>query len=182
MLEDRAPRTEVQLAENQKVDSFRYVDFATRKVLQAWMGREDPGEIPWTPSMKPVSESRLAIVSTAGLAVRGDRPFDVDGERRNPWWGDPSYREIPVGTRTGDVQVGHLHIDVRVVEEDLDCVLPLTRAAELQAAGELGALAPTHFSFMGYLLRPDEFLRSSVPAMIERLRSEEVEIVLLVPV
>jgi D-proline reductase (dithiol) PrdB len=164
------------------VDSFRYVDFATRKTMQAWMKRESPDPIPWTPMSKPLAESRLCIVSSAALALHDDRPFDSDGERRNPWWGDPSYREIPAATRTGDVHVGHLHIDARTVEKDLDCVLPLERAAELAAAGVVGDLAPTHFTFMGYLLKPEVFLRTSVPAMIERMHGEDVDVVLLVPV
>jgi len=164
------------------VDSFRYVDFGTRKVMQAWMKRESPEPIPWTPMPKALRDSRLCIVSSAALSVRGDRPFDSDGERRNPWWGDPSYREIPAATRTGDVHVGHLHIDARTVEKDLDCVLPLARAAELAAAGVVGDVAPTHFTFMGYLLKPGEFLRTSVPAMMARMESEDVDAVLLVPV
>jgi D-proline reductase (dithiol) PrdB len=164
------------------VDSFRYVDFATRKTMQAWARREAPDPVPWTPMAKPLADSRLAIVSSAGLALRADRPFDSDGERRNPWWGDPSHREIPAATRTGDVQVGHLHIDAGVAEEDLDCVMPLARAAELVAEGMVSELSPTHFSFMGYLLKPEEFLRTSVPAMIARMRSEEVDAALLVPV
>jgi D-proline reductase (dithiol) PrdB len=164
------------------VDSFRYVDFATRKTMQAWMKRESPDPIPWTPMARPLRSARLSIVSSAGLALHGDRPFDTDGERRNPWWGDPTHREIPAGTRTGDVQVGHLHIDARTVEKDLDAVMPLARAAELVDEGVVGGLAPTHYSFMGYLLKPEEFLRTSVPAMIERMQSEDVGAVLLVPV
>lgn len=165
-----------------RVDSFRYLDFATRKIMQAWMHREPERSIPWAPLRRPLSESRLCLISSAGVALRDDRPFDVDRERRDPWWGDPSYREIPASTRTGDVRLHHLHIDTRPGEEDLDCVLPLARAAELHAAGRLGDLAATHFSFMGYLLRPERFLEISVPAMIDRMRAENVEAVLLVPV
>ncbi len=165
-----------------RIDSFRYVDFATRKTMQAWMKREDPDPIPWVPLSKPLRESRLCIVSSAALALHQDQPFDTDGERRNPWWGDPSYRELPAETRTGDVHVGHLHIDARAVERDLDCVMPLTRAAELVDEGVIGNLAPTHLTFMGYLLKTEEFLETSVQAMIERMRSEDVDVALLVPV
>ncbi len=62
-----------------------------------------------------------------------------------------------------------------------DSPLPLDRADELAASGEIGAVAPTHYSFMGYLLQPEEFLRTSVPAMIERMRAESVDLALLVP-
>ncbi len=164
------------------VDSFRYVDFATRKVMQAWMAREPERLVPWTPLARPLSELRLSVVSSAGIARRDDRPFDSDGERRDPWWGDPSWRRIPSDTRTGDVRLDHLHIDTRLGEEDLDTVMPLERAEELCAEGFLGKLAPSHYSFMGYLLRPETFLERSVSEMIDRMHAEEVDAVLLVPV
>jgi D-proline reductase (dithiol) PrdB len=164
-------------------DSLQFLDGASRRVVKAWIKREQPGRpIPWTPMTKPLRESRVAIISSAAVALHGDRPFDEQGERANPWWGDPSYRVIPRGTRTDDVGLHHLHIDRSYGEEDLDCVLPLTRLEELVAAGEVGEVAPSHYSFMGYLLRPDEFLRTSVPAIVERLKGEAVDAVLLVPV
>ncbi len=164
------------------VNSFRYVDLGTRQVMRAWMAREPRRPAVWTPLPRALSESRLCIVSSAGIARLDDRPFDAEGERRDPWWGDPSYRQIPADTRTGDARLWHLHIDTRPGEQDLDTVLPLERAGELADEGFLGDLAPTHFSFMGYLLRPATFLETSVPAMIERMKAEEVTVVLLVPV
>ena len=35
-------------------------------------------EIPWTPFTKKLAESRLAIVTTAGLILEGQKPFDID--------------------------------------------------------------------------------------------------------
>ena len=87
------------------------IGFANRRIVSAWIEREPPREIPWTPLAKPLRECRVALVSTAGLALHGDTPFDQEGERRNPWWGDPSYRVLPRDTRTGDVRSYHLHID-----------------------------------------------------------------------
>ena len=164
------------------VDSFRYVDFGTRQVMRAWMAREPRRQPVWTPLQKPLAQSRLSIVSSAAIARLDDPPFDTEGERRNPWWGDSTYRRIPADSRTGDVRLWHLHIDTRPGEQDLDCVLPLERARELTAEGFVGPPAPTHYSFMGYLLRPETFLATSVPAMIESMKAEGVDVVLLVPV
>ncbi len=165
-----------------RVNSFRYHDFSTRKLMQAWAAREPRRPIPWTALAKPLSEARLSIVSSAAVSSNDDRPFDADGERRNPWWGDPSYRQIPATARTGDVRVDHLHIDTRPAAEDLNTILPLERAAELCDEGVLGELAPTHFSFMGYLLQPQTFLEESLPKMVECMQAEAVDAVLLVPV
>lgn len=53
-----------------RVDSFRYVDFATAKVMQAWMAREPKRSIPWAPLARPLSEARLAITSSAASRSR----------------------------------------------------------------------------------------------------------------
>ena len=131
---------------------------------------------------KPLAEARLALISSAAVRLIGDRPYDEEGERENPWWGDSSYRVIPRGTRSDEVRLQHLHIERSYGESDLDCVLPLTRLEELAEAGVVGEPATSHYSFMGYLLRPEDFLRTSVPAIIERMKAEAVDAALLVPV
>jgi D-proline reductase (dithiol) PrdB len=163
-------------------DSLQFLDGASKRVIKSWIEREERRPIPWTPLGKPLSEARIALISSAGVALKTDRPFDEEGERRNPWWSDPGYRVIPRGTRTEDIRLHHLHIERSYGESDLDCVMPLRRLEELAASGEIGEVAPSHYSFMGYLLRPAEFLRTSVPAIIERLKAEAVDAVLLVPV
>lgn len=118
-----------------EIDHNLYLDFLSRKVMRGWMEHEvPPRDIPWTPFGKPLAECTVAFVSSAGVALRSQPPFDQAGERRNPWWGDPSYRLIPRATRTEDVHLYHLHIDTSFGEQDLNCVLPLERLAELEAA------------------------------------------------
>ena len=86
------------------IDSYRFLDFASRQVMKAWTARHEPGVIPFTPLAKPLSECTVALLSTAGVARNDDLPFDQEGERRNPWWGDPSIRVIPLGTTEKDVR------------------------------------------------------------------------------
>jgi len=167
---------------NKNVDSYKFLDRINRMIVKAWIEREPRREIPWTPLAKPLPECTVALISSAAVALKEDSPFDMDGERRNPWWGDPSYRVLPRGTKTGDVNVYHLHINTRFPEEDLNCLLPLERLSELEQAAEIGRSAPSHYSFMGYLLRPQVFLEQTVPRIIQTLKSEEVDVVVLVPV
>jgi hypothetical protein len=162
--------------------TLRAIGLANRQIVTAWTAREREREIPWTPLSKPLSQARVALVSSAALALNDDAPFDQEGERRNPWWGDPSFRVLPRDTQTGDVKCYHMHIDVSVPERDLDSVMPLGRLAELESEGFVGTSAPSHYSFMGYILKPEELLERHTPAMIERLKREEVDAVLLVPV
>src|SRR5262249_30406640 len=140
------------------IDSYRFLDFATRQVMKAWAARQQPGVIPFTMLTKPLRECTVALVSTAAIARNDDLPFDQEGERRNPWWGDPSFRVIPLGTTEEDVKLYHMHIDTRFGESDLDVVLPMRRLTELACEGVIRRPAPTHYSVMGYILDPTELV------------------------
>jgi len=153
----------------------------TRRLVKAWVEREPERESVWTPLEKPLSESTVALVSTAAVALADDLPFDQEGERRDPWWGDPSFRVIPRDATAKDLAFYHLHVDNRYAEQDPNCAFPLTRLAELEQAGEIGRSAPSHYSYMGYILDPEVLLEQSTPEMIRRMQSEQVDVVLLVP-
>ena len=117
------------------VDSFRFLDFVTRQVFKAWIAREPSRPIPWTPLRRPLTECTVALISSGGIALKTDPPFDQEGERKNPWWGDPSFRVIPKATTEDDIEVYHLHIDPRFARRDLNCLLPIRRLEELEEAG-----------------------------------------------
>jgi hypothetical protein len=165
------------------VDGFRFLDPATRRVMRAWHDREPhPRGIPWTPIRRPLSQARVALISSAGIARLDDAPFDQEGERDNPWWGDPTFRVIPRGTRGDEVRVCHLHVDPRPARKDLDSVLPLRRLDELVQAGDVGASAPSHYSVMGYILDAREQLATTAKGLAAALTREEVDLAHLVPV
>ena len=163
------------------IDSYRFLDFATRQLMKAWAAREEPGVIPFTPLTKPLRECTVALLTTSGVARNDDRPFDQDGERRNPWWGDPSFRTIPLGTTEKDVRLYHLHVDPRFGETDLDVVLPMRRLAELAGEGVVGRPAPTHYSIMGYILEQKVLVETTAPAIAARMRAERVDAAVLLP-
>src|SRR5512132_1384224 len=164
------------------IDSYRFLDFGTRQVMKAWAGRQEPGVIPFTPLTKPLAECTIALLSTAGIARNDDEPFDQEHERRDPWWGDPSFRVLPLGTTERDVRLYHLHIDPRFGEADLDVVLPMRRLTELVDEGVVGRAAPTHYSTMGYILEPTELVEKTAPAIARCMQAENVDAVVLVPV
>jgi len=165
------------------IDSYRFLDFATRQIIKAWVGREGAHTppVPWTPLPRPLAQCTVALVSTAGVARRDDAPFDEAGEQRNPWWGDPSYRRIPLGTTEAEVGLHHLHIDRRFGAQDLDVVLPMRRLTELAAAGVVGRPAPSHYSIMGYQLRPEVLEQETAPALARDMQREGVDAAALVP-
>lgn len=163
------------------IDSYRFLDFASRQVMKAWAAREQAGPVPFTPLPRPLAACTVALVSTAGVARRDDTPFDQEGERRNPWWGDPTFRRIPLGTTESAIQIQHLHIDPRFGEADLDVVLPMRRLEELATEGFLGRAAPTHYSIMGYILDARELIGKTAPALAAAMLAEHVDAAALVP-
>ena len=163
------------------IDSYRFLDFASRQVMKAWAGRQQAGDIPFTPLARPLGECTVALVSTAAIARNDDRPFDQERERRDPWWGDPSFRVIPLGTSESDVRLYHLHIDPRFGETDLDVVLPMRRLTELAQQGLVGRPAARHYSIMGYILEPDLLVGETAPAIADRMKEDGVDAAALVP-
>ena len=164
-----------------QVDSYRFLDRLTKRLVQTWIGLEHPRDIPWTPLSTPLEESTVALVSSAGIALNTDQPFDQEGEKKNPWWGDPSYRLLPRTATEEDVTLYHLHIHPRLAEQDLNTIMPLQRLLEFEQRGEIGRSAASHYSFMGYILEPKVLLEKSTPEMIRHMKDENVDIVLLVP-
>ncbi len=165
-----------------QVDSYRFITGMTKRMVKTWVGMEKPRQIPWTPLAKKLSDCTVATIVTAGMALKDDKPFDQEGEHRNPWWGDPSYRMIPCSATEKDVNIYHLHINPAYALQDLNCMLPLGHLQELERLGEIGRSAPRHYSVMGYQPDPAQMLRESIPAIIAGLRQDQVDAVLLVPV
>jgi D-proline reductase (dithiol) PrdB len=164
-----------------EVDSYRYISGITKRLVKTWIKMEPACEIPWQPIQKPISACKIALISSGGIALKDDKPFDQDGERRNPWWGDPTFRKIPRTATEADINMYHLHVNPDNVKEDINCLLPIQRLIELEEYGEVGQAAETHYSFMGYILDPEELVEESTPAIVDSLRNEEVDLVILVP-
>jgi D-proline reductase (dithiol) PrdB len=122
---------------------------------------------------RPLSERRVAIVSTAGLHRRGDLPF-------GPFATD--YRVIPGDIASGDLLMSHLSVnfDRSGYQQDWNVVFPIDRLRELAERGTIGALADFHYSIMG-AAEPSE-LRDSATNLADLLMRDAVDAVLLVPV
>jgi len=167
-----------------EVDPFRFAGSFIASVL----GRGIPDEpthppIPFTPLSKPLAECRVALLSTAGLSMKTDTPFDMEYERQHPTRGDGSYRRIQSTATSADVEVNHLHIDTGYIERDLNVALPLDRLRELQGEGFVGSVAETHYSVMGYQGNDTAKLENeSAPAIARDMKRDEVDLAILTPV
>ena len=171
-------------AAERRVDPWRFAGGFIQRALSAAIPDQpahDP--IPWTPVAKPLGESKVALLSTAGLSMKGDAPFDMEGERQRPTWGDPSWRRLRADATGESIEANHLHVDTGYVLRDINVALPLDRLRELVAEGVVGSVAPSHYSTMGYQGNDTSVLENeTAPAIAEAMKSEEVDLALLAPV
>lgn len=171
-------------AASRKVDPWKFTGSFLKNVLQGRIPKEPKHPpIPWAEVKKPLSECKVALLSTAGISMKGDEPFDMEGERKRPTWGDPSFREIRGDATRESIEVNHLHIDTSFINEDLNVALPLDRLRELVDEGRVGSMAETHYSTMGYQGADTTVLEQETgPAIAEAMKREHVDLALLAPV
>ena len=133
---------------------------------------------PWTQVTKPLIESKVALVTTAGLHHRDQPAFNM----ADPY-GDPSYRILDAVRIENDFMITHDYYDHRDADKDINIVFPITRLKEMAAAGCIGALAERHISFMGHIdgHHIDTLINQTAPKVVSILKADEVDVVLLTP-
>ena len=166
------------------VDSFKFLPRIIAAFYQL-TELEPRSPIPWTPLELPLDELKLGLVTSGGMYVKEEQsPFDLEREREQPTWGDPSYREIPHSVETDDIGVSHLHLNTKDIEQDFNILLPIHRLQELLEQGQIGAAATIHYSFMGYQGHPPDtqaWEQDFAPRVAVKLINEGVHAVILTP-
>lgn len=150
-------------------------------LTKRWLERQhldEYGPPPWTPLDKPLSACSVALVTTAGVHLRDDAPFDMNDKE-----GDSTYRVIPRDTARDHLCITHDYYDHRDADKDVNIVLPLDRLRELAEEEIIGAVAPFHYSFMGHIdgRQVPRLLAETAPEVAQRLKREQVDAVVLTP-
>ena len=135
------------------------------------------GLSPWTPVTKPIAESTVALISSSGLYLAGQPPYDAADIQ-----GDSTYRVIPRDASLAGAALAHDHYDHAAADKDVNCVFPLERLLELEAEGFIGRVADENYSFHGYNIRPWVVRETVAKELTERVVAAKVDAVLLVPV
>ena len=153
-----------------RIDSYRFLPRSFRPLFEGrgpFHGEEAPV---WTPFDKRLAESRIALLTSAGMyATSGQQPFDLDAERERPEWGDPSWRAIPAGA---DIAVAHLHINDEDLLADPEIALPRHLLASLADEGVIGSTVSEHVAVMGYQERNlRDWHSTTAPALVAHLRA-----------
>ena len=121
----------------------------------------------------PLTERRVAIVTSAGLMRRGEDAFAP---------GDADYRVIPGDVRGTDLLMSHISVnyDRAGFVEDTNVVFPIDRLRELAADGTIGSVGDHHYSFMG--ATDPAGMAGPADQVAGHLAADRVDAVLLTPV
>ncbi len=135
--------------------------------------------VPWTPLKRPLSQSKLALVSSAGFVLPGQLVFDelIKG-------GDSSFREIPSGVDVKTLVETHRSqsFDPAGLQKDPNLGFPIDRVRELALSGRIGAVNHRHLSFMGSITAPGRLIRDTAPHVARLLAADRVDAALLLPI
>ena len=114
---------------------------------------------PFTKLDQPVSESRVALLTTTGHFVKGNdpNPFGIENLTQEQATtmtaefgrADPVLSEIPTTTSAANTRVRHAGYDIRASASDRNVSLPIDRMNELADEGVIGGFVSPAFSFVG---------------------------------
>ena len=135
---------------------------------------ENEGPPPWTSLTKPLAESKIALVGSGGVYTPGQIGFHFKD--------DASFRVIDSNTPESDLHFAHFAYDQTDARRDPNVVFPLGTLRRLAQDGVIGGLGPRAYGLMGGIYSSRKVRDGLAPALADRILSDEIDLVLLVPV
>jgi D-proline reductase (dithiol) PrdB len=137
-----------------------------------WFHAEDEPQL--APLAKPLSESRLGLISTAGTYVHGQVAYYYKD--------DTSVRAIPNDTPVKDIRFSHIMENYLVEARQDPCtVFPLEALTQLESEGTIGELAANYFSCMGGIYSKNRVINELIPNLEQAVSKEQLDLLLLIP-
>lgn len=167
--------------------------------VKEWQARNYSGAVPrwsyddgpFTPLSKPVSEARLALLTSSGHFVDGQdpRPFGVENMSQEEavqrivsfLRTAPELSEIPLDTPPERLRVRHPGYDIRGSQADPNVSFPLYQLLSLAEDGVIGGLVDPAYSFVGAAAQTP-LLREQGPQWVQRIQRQGADGAILVPV
>jgi Glycine/sarcosine/betaine reductase selenoprotein B (GRDB) len=143
----------------------------SRIIARPQLRRVTSEEIPWSPLQRPLREATVALVTTSGVHLRQDRPFELAS--------DATFRIIPRTAEPGDLAISHEAYDRTDALRDVNLVFPLQRLREMETEGAIGRVADRHYGFG--LVRQVADLVAPGREVGRLLKRDHVDLALFVP-
>ncbi|HVC24151.1 MAG TPA: hypothetical protein VND23_00205 [Acidimicrobiales bacterium] len=131
------------------------------------------GTPPWEPIAVALERARVMILSSAGVHLRDDPPFEPTN--------DLTVRRIPAGVAPSALRPSHPSPIRRPGMLDVNVVHPYERLAELAASGEIGGVTDHHLSILGAIKTLVPVVEEMGPHVASEARESGADLVLLVP-
>ena len=145
---------------------------------------------PFARLVAPLEETTIGMVTTTGHFMEGDDPAPLGSKGMTQQEAidnisellrsAPVLSEIPSEADKADLRVRHGGYDITSAEIDPNVCFPCDVLIDLRNEGTIGGIASTHFSFPGATSQGR--LRKAVHSWVDRIKQEQVNAVLLVPV
>ena len=137
-----------------------------------WYCAEGPPAL--TPLKKPLAESKVGVLCTAGTYVKGQVAYYYKD--------DTSIRAIPKSTPVSEIRFSHLTEQyLPAARKDPNCVFPIEPLARLEAEGVVGEVADELFSCMGAVYSQRRTREELTPRIVERFEAQNVDLAFLIP-
>jgi D-proline reductase (dithiol) PrdB len=155
--------------------TFRKLVEKGMKPLAAGKCEEPPT---FAPLEKPLAEARVCLITTTGVHLNGQEPFDTAAAL-----GDSSYRAVPSGVDVHSLCISHTHYPLERAQADINVILPVERLRELAEEGLIGSVGKNHYCF-GFDLHVKELVGPATGTahdVARALKEDGVDIVLMIP-
>lgn len=139
----------------------------------SWIVNNDA---PWKHLSKSLSESKVALITTAGLYNwKLTKHYNMGDDN-----GDASYRELKKEVTQADIRVSHKDIDLKNgAGLDYNCIFPLDRLLEMEKEKRISSASEVHLSVMGEIKDPKGFMDDTAPRIIKVLQKFLVDVVVI---
>ncbi len=130
--------------------------------------------VPYTPLFKSLDKMNISIVTTAGVRLNSQEPYNDEGDER--------FYVIPGDTTVDDLTINYAspaNYDFSDSLKDINIVFPIDRLRELAQAGVIAGVAKKHISLMGYTMRLKKIYEETVPAIAKELERSNTNGVIL---
>jgi hypothetical protein len=126
--------------------------------------------VPFTPFKRPLEDSLVCLVSTAGVRAKNDTPFNTEG--------DATFRRVDSSLSAADLAVDDTHYDHACIDKDVNCVFPVDRLASLARERRIAGVTAEHFS-MGFSQALRELRETTIPQLARAVVAARPDAVLL---
>lgn len=132
------------------------------------------GDPCFVPVNKPLSESRLGMISTAGTYLQGQVAYYHQD--------DTSIRKIPSNAPISQIRFSHITENYLVeARQDPGTVFPLQSLKTLEKQGIIGELADEYLSCMGGIYSQRRVTEELIPKLEAAVKKQKLDLLLLVP-